>query len=81
MNEKNDIGEFYLDDLSDCFDNYSRSNSGDESDGSDIIILKRDSVLPLRYSDLEVDEINNVEDYNYFSFELKTVVIDKTNII
>ena len=81
MNEKNDIGEFYLDDLSDCFDSYSRSNSGDESDGSDIIILKRDSVLPLRYSDLEVDEINNVEDYNYFSFELKTVVIDKTNII
>ena len=62
MNEKNGIGEFYLDDLSDCPDNYSRNNSGDESDGSDTIIRKRGSVLPPRYSDSEDDEISNVED-------------------
>ncbi|XP_022910660.2 piggyBac transposable element-derived protein 4-like [Onthophagus taurus] len=62
MSEKNCIGEFYLDDLSDCPHSYSGSNSGDESDGSDIIIRKRGSVLPLRCSDSEDDEISNNED-------------------
>ncbi|CAK9829624.1 hypothetical protein ANTRET_LOCUS6927, partial [Anthophora retusa] len=62
MSEKNGTGEFYLDDLSDCSDSYSGSDSGDESDGSDIIIRKRDSVLPLRCSDSEDDEISNIED-------------------
>ena len=56
MNEKNSIGEFYLDDLSDCPDSYSGSDSGDESDGNNIMIRKRGSVLPLRYSDSEDDE-------------------------
>lgn len=62
MNEKNDIGEFYLDNPSDCPCSYSGSDSGDESNGSDIIIRKRSSVLPLRYSDPEDDRISNVED-------------------
>lgn len=62
MNEKNGIGEFYLDDLLDCLGSYSGSNSGDKSNGSDIIIRKRGSVLPLRHSDSEDDEISNVED-------------------
>lgn len=62
MSEKDGIGEFYLDDLSDCSDSYSGSDSGDESDGSDIIIRKRGSVLPLRCSDSEGDEISNIED-------------------
>lgn len=62
MNEKNGIGEFYLNDVSDCPDSYLGCDSGDESDGSDIIIRKRGSVLPLRYSDSEEDEISNIED-------------------
>lgn len=64
MSEKNGSGEFYLDNLSDCPDSYSTSDSGDESDGSDIMIRKRRSVLPLRYSDSEDDDINTVEDNN-----------------
>lgn len=62
MSEKNGTGEFYLNDLSDCPDSYSGSDSGDESDGSDIIIRKRGSVLPLRCSDSEDDEISNIEE-------------------
>jgi len=61
MSETNCSGEFYLDNLSDCPDSYS-SDSDDESDGSDIMIRKRRSVLPLRYSDSEDDDINTVED-------------------
>nr|XP_022905219.1 piggyBac transposable element-derived protein 4-like [Onthophagus taurus] len=61
MSEKNCIGEFYLDDLSDC-PHSSGSDSGDESDCSDIIIRKRGSVLQLRCSDSEDDEISNNED-------------------
>lgn len=56
------LEEFYLDDLSDCPDSYSESDSGDESDGSDIIIRNRSSVLPLTSSDSEDDEISNIED-------------------
>ncbi|KAI4481619.1 hypothetical protein M0802_013885 [Mischocyttarus mexicanus] len=59
--QKNGTGEFYFDDLSDCPDSYSGSDSGDENDGSDIIIRKRSSVLPITYSDSE-DEISNIED-------------------
>lgn len=68
MNEKNSIGEFYLDYLSDYPDSYSESDNSDESDSSNIIIQKRRSVLPLRYSDSEDDErsieddVNNTED-------------------
>lgn len=62
MNEKNSFEEFYLDDLSDGPDSYSGSDSGDESDDSDIIIRKRSSILPLRYNDSEDNEMSNVED-------------------
>ncbi|XP_017762744.1 PREDICTED: piggyBac transposable element-derived protein 4-like [Eufriesea mexicana] len=62
MKEKNGLGEFYLDDLSDCPDTYPGSDSGDESDVSEIIIQKQDSALPLIYSDSEDDEISNIED-------------------
>lgn len=59
MNEKNSFEEFYLDDLLDGPDSYSGSDSGDESDDSDIIIRKRSSILPLRYNDSEDDEMSN----------------------
>nr|XP_012147783.1 PREDICTED: piggyBac transposable element-derived protein 4-like [Megachile rotundata] len=62
MSEKNSIQEFYLDDLSDCPDSSSGSDSGGETDSSEVIIRKRSSVLPLRYSDSEDDEISNIED-------------------
>ncbi|KAI4485481.1 hypothetical protein M0804_006986 [Polistes exclamans] len=62
MSEKNVSGEFYLNDLSDCPDSYLGSDSGDESDLSDIIIQKRSSVLPLTCNDSEDNEISNIED-------------------
>ncbi|XP_046489070.1 piggyBac transposable element-derived protein 4-like [Neodiprion pinetum] len=61
MTEKSDTGEFYLDDLSDCPDSYSESDSGDDSDSSDVIIRRRRCVLPLTYTDSEEDEINIIE--------------------
>ncbi|XP_015596321.1 piggyBac transposable element-derived protein 4-like [Cephus cinctus] len=62
MNEKNGSGEFYLDHLSDCPDSNLESDNIDESDSSDIIIQKQRSVLPLRYSDSEDEEISIIED-------------------
>jgi len=61
MSEKNCSAEFYLNNLSDCPDSYSTSDNDDESNGSDIMIRKRRSVL-LRYNDSEDDDINTVED-------------------
>lgn len=61
MNKRNDIREFYLDDFSDCSDSYSVNDGGDENDSNDVIIRKRCGALPLKYSDLEVDDPNNVE--------------------
>ncbi|KOX70247.1 Luciferin 4-monooxygenase, partial [Melipona quadrifasciata] len=52
---------FYLDDLSDCSDNYSVNDSGDKSDASDVIIPKRCGALQLEYSNLEDDDPNDVE--------------------
>ncbi|KAI4476672.1 hypothetical protein M0804_013393 [Polistes exclamans] len=64
MNEKDNVGEFYLDDLSDCLDCRSASSTDDESDSSSIAIRKRRPV-PLIYSDSEDEGINdNVEDNN-----------------
>ncbi|XP_066585579.1 piggyBac transposable element-derived protein 4-like [Prorops nasuta] len=63
MNRKDSLGEFYLDNLSDCLDCRS-AISDDESDSSDIVIRKRRPV-PLIYTDSEDQDMNNnVEDNN-----------------
>ncbi|KAL6418704.1 hypothetical protein ACFW04_011862 [Cataglyphis niger] len=64
MNGKDSLGEFNLDDLSDCPDCLSTSSTDDESDSSNIVIRKRRPV-PIIYSDSEDEDINNnVEDNN-----------------
>ncbi|KAI4474422.1 hypothetical protein M0804_014867 [Polistes exclamans] len=64
MNEKDSVGESYLDDLSDCLDCRSASSTDDESDTNSIAIRKQRPV-PLIYSDSEDEGINdNVEDNN-----------------
>ncbi|ELQ74140.1 hypothetical protein THOM_2946 [Trachipleistophora hominis] len=40
MNEKNRLGEFHLVNLPDCPDTYSRNNSRDMCDGSEVIVQK-----------------------------------------
>ncbi|XP_014472553.1 PREDICTED: piggyBac transposable element-derived protein 4-like [Dinoponera quadriceps] len=75
MNEKKIIGEFYLDDLSDCPDSYSGSDSGDESDGSDIIIGKRGSE-DYEISNVEGDA-NNVRDNDgIWSTNDETIILE-----
>ncbi|XP_035230155.1 uncharacterized protein LOC118202110 [Stegodyphus dumicola] len=64
MNGKDSLGEFSLDDLSDCLDCHSVSSTDDESDSSSIAIQKLRPV-PLIYSDSEDEDMNNnVEDNN-----------------
>ncbi|XP_035220096.1 uncharacterized protein LOC118193166, partial [Stegodyphus dumicola] len=64
MNGKDSLGEFYVDDLSDCLDCRSASSTDDESDSSSIAIRKR-CLVPLIYSDSEDEDMNNnVEDNN-----------------
>ncbi|KZC07947.1 hypothetical protein WN55_09458, partial [Dufourea novaeangliae] len=59
INKENDIGEFYLQELSgSCSDSYSVNDSGDESD---VIIRKRRGAMQLVYSDSEDDDSNDVE--------------------
>ncbi|XP_046145451.1 piggyBac transposable element-derived protein 4-like [Osmia bicornis bicornis] len=78
MNEKDSVGEFYLDDLSDCLHCSSASGTDDESDSSNVMIRKRRSVLPLIYSDSEDDDINNnVEDSSgTSSTNDKTIILE-----
>lgn len=66
-----------LDNLSDYPDSYSTSDSDEESDGSDIMIRKRRSVLPLRYSNSEDDDINTIEDNDgTWSINDKTIMLE-----
>ncbi|XP_076378731.1 uncharacterized protein LOC117218865 isoform X2 [Megalopta genalis] len=78
MNEKDSVGEFYLDDLSDCLHCSSANGTDDESDSSNVMIRKRRSVLPLIYSDSEDDDINNnVEDSSgTWSTNDKTIILE-----
>ncbi|XP_022914576.2 piggyBac transposable element-derived protein 4-like [Onthophagus taurus] len=81
MSEKNGIEEFYLDDLSDYSDSYSESDSDDESDDSDIIIQKWGSVLPVRCSYSEDDEMSSIEDgtnniENIWSTEDEAIILE-----
>ncbi|XP_020295056.1 uncharacterized protein LOC109860406 [Pseudomyrmex gracilis] len=77
MNRKNSLGEFYLDDLSDCVDCRLASKTDDESDSSSITIRKRRPV-PLIYSDSEDEDMNNnIEDYNdTWSTNDKSIILE-----
>ena len=77
MNGKISVGEFYLDDLSDCLDCRSASSTDDESDSSSIAIRKRRPV-PLIYSDSEDEDMNNnVEDNNdTWSTNDKSIILE-----
>lgn len=45
--KKDSVVEFYLDDLSDCLDSSSASDTDGKSDNNDVTIRKRRSILPL----------------------------------
>ncbi|KFM62254.1 hypothetical protein X975_06523, partial [Stegodyphus mimosarum] len=77
MNGKDSLGEFYLDDLSDCLDCRSASSTDDESDSSSIAIRKRRPVL-LIYSDSEDEDMdNNVEKNNdTWSTNDKSIILE-----
>ena len=77
MNGKYSLGEFYLDDLSDCLYCRTSSSTDDESDRSSIAIRKRRPV-PLIYSDSEDEDMNNnLEDNNdTWSTNDKSIILE-----
>ena len=77
MNGKDSLGEFHLDDLSDCLDCRSASRTDDESDSSIIAIRKR-HLVQLIYRDSEdVDVNDNVEDNNdAWSTNDKSIILE-----